>query len=121
MPIARYFVGSAYLGEVEVPHARSHAFFCATCGEIWARIVTPEGPTWCNCAPCASHSAALACESADFPGTLLGIFDRAALAPRLDWVRTLDYLPPDALQREFLLHLNILRKREQESQESTNG
>lgn len=103
MPRSSIFVGERYLGEIAYPqssplHIASHslAYFCSECGEIWARFVclredgTP-GRFFAHQGPCESHQ-----DSWSIPGTLLsGAMEQI-----------LDRLPPDALRREFTLHLS---------------
>lgn len=118
----QYFIHGSHLGEAQVPAdllglpPTSHAFFCSTCGEVWARIVSPAGPTYCHQIPCESHFPQFAAEGTQFPGSLLGVFISAKLAASMDWPRTLEYLPPAVLAREFQVHLTVLLR--QENQES---
>jgi hypothetical protein len=126
MTPAHYFIHQEYLGEAQIPEdgvglpPPGHAFFCSTCGDIWARIITGPGcTTYCHLTPCEKHTPRFAAEGTRFPGSLLGIFPDAGLAASMDWPRTLTYLPPAVLAWEFQVHLTVLQK--QERQESPNG
>jgi hypothetical protein len=53
--LAHFILGSRFLGTATWPDEFSHnerhepysrAFFCMTCGEVWARIVVNEGNAW---------------------------------------------------------------------------
>ena len=118
--IASFFVNDQYLGQSQVPDLAdySHAFFCSSCGNIWARIVVGNRLTYCHQVPCAAHQPTFPAEWTAFPGSLLGIFTEATLVPLMDKARTLDCLPPDALLREFQVHLNVLREQERQEQEA---
>lgn len=100
------FVGNRYLGSLSYDSGRadlrwhrcSYAFFCRQCGDVWGRLVMrnaageqqPFDPVVVSCE-----------QHADFwnlPGSLL--------ANHLEHL--LDSLPPEALVREFQIHIKEL-------------
>ena len=97
------FVGNKMLGEISYDSGRSdlrwhrcsYALFCRFCGEVWARIVMHDtGRVQQTFEPikiaCENHP-----DQWNIPGSLL--------ADHLEHL--LDSLPPEALIREFQLHL----------------
>ena len=58
---ALYFLGTRLLASAPVPATpsgaapHSEAYFCATCGSIWARVVIPDSPFTCHTVPCHLH------------------------------------------------------------------
>lgn len=76
------------------------AYFCQDCGEVWGRVVAQnergeQQSFRCIPAPCRQHR-----DPWDVPGTFL----RESFSTRLN------DLPPDALRREFFLHLNYFEQ-----------
>lgn len=110
MTKAVYFLGKNFIGSAELPPhhigSDSQAYFCSTCGDIWARIII-EGATYhlWN-VPCENHSRTGVPDWSATPGSLL-----IPTAYRLDrsscmfWAATLEILPIALLRREFHLHL----------------
>lgn len=103
-------VGEAHLGTIEYPdeagnlHVVSHsiAYFCFTCGDVWARLVSTgpsgkQGVFYPISLPCARHS-----DGWNLPGSLLGGMMEQILGD----------LPPDAVRREFNL---LMQKYERKS------
>ena len=81
-------------------HRCSYAFFCRHCGEIWARIVAnnSDGEQQAFCikeVACERHQ-----DYWNIPGSLL--------VDHLE--RLLNDLPPEAVRRELLVHLNHAAK-----------
>lgn len=100
------FVGNRLLGEISYDSGRpdlrwkrcSYAMFCKACGEIWARVVMNNSRGEQQSfdlihAACEHHP-----DPWDVPGTLL--------VNHLEYL--LDLLPPEALIREFQLHMKEL-------------
>lgn len=100
------YVGADFLGESpidpgdcpELGYRRGGtAYFCSQCGEIWGRLVLVglDGKIkWFDAldkVSCQRHS-----DQWNVPGSLLGGSRNEGY---------LNYLPPAALQREFLIHL----------------
>ncbi len=102
MPKGFILAGEAYLGEInytadtrDIWWWTSSAYFCPVCGEIWARIVmeTREGkqqPFSPKIVSCPQHP-----DPWNVPGSLLTGF----------MVDKFDALPPDAIKREFEIHM----------------
>lgn len=105
VPRAHYFIGQRYFGAASVhKQARSAAFFCRTCAEIWARIMV-DGATDCDLFQnaCEKHSNLEIWTHNQPPGsivptTYIHAIDAAAGSPLL-----LHNLPRELLLREFLL------------------
>ena len=99
------FVGNKMLGEIQYDSGRSdlrwhrcsYAMFCRHCGEVWARIVMHES---LRGEQQAFDPVIVACpKHPDYwnvPGSLL--------ANHLEYL--IDDLPPEAIKREFEIHLN---------------
>jgi len=100
------FVGNTLLGELNYDSGRadlgwhrcSYAYFCTNCGEVWARIVVQNSEG----RPCYFEPLKVACEKHqdqwNIPGSLL--------VGHLE--NLLDSLPPEAIIREFQIHLKEL-------------
>ena len=102
--MAHYFLGNRLLGSTSrvqtwdgIQPARSLAYFCPTCGEVWGRLVVAPSDEWLALsAPCARHPAWL--------GTVPGSFLRG-------WNPTgLAELPDELLPYEFDIHWTYLMK-----------
>ena len=98
-----FFVGKSHLGSRDLQNFRqcswrgnipveSWAYFCQSCGDIWARLIVEGGSnTQVRARPCPAHG----------DGTL-------ALLCKFEWWETelsADW-PIDALRRELLLELD---------------
>jgi hypothetical protein len=110
MPTALYFVQGKLLGQSEFlcrlpPH--SLAYFCPTCGEVWARIVVTEASYWSvEHVACEKHLPRGVPDWGKIPGTLCpSISSWKKDLSILWWGRALEHLPPAVLQREFDLTL----------------
>jgi ABC-type xylose transport system permease subunit len=114
--VAKWISGSSPIHSHWIPH--SEAYFCSTCGDIWARIWVKDQPFWVNHAPCARHHPVFAAEATAVPGSLLNspISTSALALPH--WANTLRYFPPALVEREFLLHLNFYLKEQANEQAS---
>jgi|SRR3990172_8434599 len=100
-----FFAGNSFLGEVsfdpgsasELGYPRGgRAFFCPDCGEVWGRIVLRDsrGQVYfqdIDRVACERHA-----DQWEIPGSLLG----GRLGDGF-----LAYLPPQALARELVVHL----------------
>lgn len=111
MPKQHFFIGSQYLGSctrslISTSYGafmpKSLAFFCPECGEVWARALV-DGVTFSiEYARCAKHPhpdlASPVGFPTHFPGSLWKDHQH----------QFTNALPPEVLQREFLIHLNYL-------------
>jgi len=86
------------------------AYFCPTCGVIWARAFVEEKALWhCLTAPCEQHEIRVACCWTLVPGSLVLEHRRGFLG---QWASAaeLQALPGELLARELQLHLNDYEK-----------
>lgn len=111
---AHYFIGSQLLasGPESLLGGGSHsqAYFCQTCGEIWARIVADSSPDhWdIDWAPCVKHIGTSALCLSRVPGTLAqGSTDQIST---MRHVAAVEWLPLPVLEREFHLMYEHLFK-----------
>lgn len=104
--IASVFVGDTCLGFLTYDSGRadlhwnrfSLAYFCQYCGDVWARIVAQDERDKQRPFEVITHSCEKHNDLWDVPGSLLvGRIERLFL----------DF-PPDAIRREFELHLKEL-------------
>ena len=106
---AMLFVGGDFLGEFEVdsgsPALRLRragvVYYCSWCGEIWGRLVLLDSrgqqlPFTLEQVSCDRHPFQW-----DVAGTLLGPVEGL-----------LESFPPDAVRREFVLHMNAALREE---------
>lgn len=112
MPRAHYFLGNGVVGTSVLPtHATgapdSVAYFCATCGEIWARILVEgsEGEWQLSNTPCAAHKPFGVSDWGQRPGSLVQSRMRIADHGPMMWAATLEALPLSLKNREVLLAL----------------
>jgi hypothetical protein len=102
---ALYFLGTRCLGESSVgPRWWNYAYFCETCGDIWARIIVSEPKGWnLSRSPCENHTSTTSDWWRDPPGSLIH-----NQFPPEDPTHPLALrnLPREALFREFILALN---------------
>lgn len=105
---AQYFIGRDYFGAAEIPgHSDSIAYFCATCGDIWGRILVDKQVFQIRNVPCANHKRTGVPDWGSHPGSLLitpGV--TSDMLGSMFWAAALNYLPERVLQREFQLHLS---------------
>ena len=100
MLTAQYYVRGKHMGqssrEMDLVHGRlrppdSLAYFCPTCGEVWAMVVVAGQQFRVWSMPCAKHPPPYRVVVA---GSMM-----------LDWDRVYnDALPHDVLRREVLIH-----------------
>ena len=92
------------------PSWNSTAYFCRSCGEIWARCVA--GPEWqIEQSPCPSHTPSGVADWNKIPGSLInGLISRDYLGT-FRWASAIESLPPALIEREFMLHLDYYEKR----------
>lgn len=111
MPTALYFIHGKLHGQSTFPcnfTPHSLAYFCPTCGEIWARIVIAEESYWSvEHVTCKKHRPQGVPDWGKIPGTLCASISswRKDLSV-MWWGRALEHLPPAILQREFELTLS---------------
>jgi hypothetical protein len=109
------------LGEsaLQANFGRHTAFFCATCGKIWARIHSDDPfSTWVvDQRPCEEHSPTGVYDWHTIPGSILSSGAVKDLTIMPDWARTLEHLPDAILQRELQAHLNHYDKQNGDSNE----
>jgi len=109
--VAHYFFGTKLLGtggfSVPVVGPGSSAYFCLTCGEVWARIVC-NGVGWeVLKVPCPKHKPSSVTDWREVPGSFLcGYKVVSDFMSVMDWPKALDKMPPEILRREFDLHMN---------------
>ena len=103
---ASYFIGERFFGTSSLfQGADSIAYFCSTCGDIWARIVAGEG--WqVEVVPCALHEPRTAIDWSKTPGSLINPFVTQRFVGAWAWAAVIEALPPEVLRHEFELHLN---------------
>lgn len=117
---AVYFLQGRLLGQSQFaaptpPH--SLAYFCSTCGEIWARIgVLGERPYWSiEHVVCEKHTPRGVPEWRGIPGGLCPNMDsRRSFLSTMWWGRALEHLPPAVLERELTLTLSHYERKLQE-------
>lgn len=103
MTLAHYYVHQQLIAQGLVPHnPHSLAYFCQSCGDIWARIVVEAAPIFDVTSRCCQrHVPQSASSWGEVPGTLC---QGAA-----EWISTataaaaLEYLPEPVLLREFII------------------
>jgi len=99
-----WLLGGRAIGarEFQAPLPDNVAFFCATCGELWGRITSPERTlTRVVCVPCERHEPRYVADWSAIPGSMVTTY------PEPYWNRayTLENAPRSILQRELTLHL----------------
>ena len=113
MSKALYFIHDQLMGVVDVPSLvyESHAFFCASCGDIWARIIVDGRLSYCHQVPCENHLPQFAAEWTDVPGSLIRYLPQV---PVMDWARDIQVLPIGVLHWEFKVHNAALQRQQHE-------
>lgn len=112
---ATYFIHNRPAGVADTadPLAESHAFFCTTCGDIWARIVVEGGrPTFVHQVACERHLPHFPSESL-YPGSLLATILPLESVAAHQRPRTLFFIPLEVLKWEFQVCDATLRRQEQ--------
>lgn len=103
----RYFVRDSFIDECMLDSSlapRSLAFFCRTCGDIWARTIVNNGDDWdVLTAPCEQHPGRIPADSDRTPGSMLYWGLTEANSAMMWWAGVIDFLPRAVLEREFLL------------------
>ncbi len=118
--VARYFLGNECLGESQIDtklaKPYSWAYFCSTCGEIWARVWV-EGAIWKIVQrPCEQHTWVGVWDCREHSGSLLDSALSMDFVGAYAWAIVLEYLPRSVLLRELLL---MLQKLENDNAEQT--
>ena len=98
-----YFLGTQLLASTAAQACNSHsqAYFCTTCGDIWARLITDDSPdhfdlrTVC----CEHHIPAGVPGCSEVPGTLCQ--GTLSTISTMRWIAALESLPLVVLEREF--------------------
>lgn len=109
--IARYFLGNECLGEsvieTKVGRPYSWAFFCSTCGELWARVWVEDSSVWKAIErPCEQHKGVGVWDIDECPGSLLNHITSKHVVGSYAWAIVLEHLPRGVLLRELLLMLH---------------
>jgi hypothetical protein len=89
----------------------SLAWFCQTCGDIWARaLVEGSEESWrISITPCARHVGVNGCDFTKIPGSITQGYSRDSLSV-LSWAQALDALPRALQNREVLCFINHLER-----------
>lgn len=111
MPVQTIFIKSQAYGQpvirgLELVHAQlqraeGRAWFCETCGEVWARAVVEGGVFRVLSAPCEDHLDSLM--NIRIPGSLLIPLEKEFN----------DSLPLELWRREFELHVRFFERQNQ--------
>lgn len=109
---ADYFVEGQHFGRSSIsadfpPH--SVAYFCRTCGEIWARILIEATTSqhWSiEFTPCSRHQPSCVLDWNTIPGTLLSSTHTKNLLAIPQWARAIEHLPHTAVLREAAILFN---------------
>ena len=114
----RYMVGGKVLAESPASPTRSYAYFCLSCGDVWARVWSTAGDSWQVIpAPCADHAATGVQDWGYMPGSLLHQQVKSVTLPAWAQCISLEHLPPAILAREVEIHIaNLERKAGQEDE-----
>lgn len=114
MPV-NYLLGQRLLASSPATASRSFAYFCTTCGEIWARAWSSTSAEWdVEVAPCTEHRPQGVADWGRIPGSLLHPRTRSADLPRWAQSISLEHLPPAVLRRELEVHLNYAERQLQD-------
>lgn len=106
-----YILGKSTIGmsrlnipAINKPH--SLAFFCSTCGKIWASILV-QGSESCwevYNRPCERHTPMMACEDHTHPpGSMVAYIPEASRVGSGSWAGTYDAMPFEVRKREARL------------------
>lgn len=116
---ASYFLGSRLLGVSSfttpncLPH--SEAFFCATCGDLWGRVLV-DGSAWSvHTIPCEKHAPTGVPDWGAVPGSFLPNRLFAETVSVMFWATVLEHLPPAVLARELEIAIRHFERRNQQS------
>ncbi len=102
---ALYEVGGLSAPSTLPASAASVAYFCLTCGEVWARIRV-AGASWrVRTTPCEAHAARGAAEMCSVPGSLVDQLVDERFFRLGDEATSLAALPPALRARELEVHL----------------
>lgn len=89
-------------------HAHSAAYFCSTCGGVWARIEVQPQCVWeVFSVPCRQHLPLAVFDYGKLPGSLTHWSVRKAFTTAMLWPATLDFFPLEVLVREFDLLVGV--------------
>ena len=116
---ATYFIKDEFFGTslIELPATtpagiipHSFAYFCGTCGEVWARIIANPSAWEVRQVPCELHRPSSVQDWSATPGSILTAFIHKNMTAVTGWAAALELLPPEIIQREFNLHLTRFEK-----------
>ena len=116
-PKAHYFFGSRVVASTTLPYhpyaSESLAFFCQTCGDLWARVLVEGGEErWLlSTIPCAKHKAVNAVDWWSVPGSLSQGWYRSNLSV-MSWAKAFDCLPLPLQNLEVFHFINHLERLE---------
>lgn len=116
MATLTYFINTKYFGKSDITHdSLSHniAYFCPSCGDIWARVVSDKSSYWhIETVSCEKHEPKGMAEWARIPGclSLPVFFEKKNLAVPF-WGRAIDVFPEAVLKRELTLLLDNYERR----------
>lgn len=111
---AKYYVEDEFLGEsvvetvVGLPH--SFAYFCTSCGRVWARIHANPDLWFPECVPCAKHRPKAVFDWEKQPGSILAYTWSKDFCGSMMWAAVMEFLPSKALVREFRIHHDNYRE-----------
>ena len=98
-----YFLGNRLLASCQVLNSPSHsqAYFCPSCGEIWARLVSEDSHAHFDLYTvyCEHHTPQGVPGWGEVPGTLCQ-GSRTTLST-MRWIAAIEELPLVVLEREF--------------------
>ncbi len=90
--------------------ACSLAYFCTTCGSVWARVTVASSPWRVTYTPCEAHEGVSALDFCSVPGSLIDqLVDRHSFRIG-ERVAAADYLPAALRGRELSVHLKYFYK-----------
>ncbi|MDE2097538.1 MAG: hypothetical protein KGL39_09855 [Patescibacteria group bacterium] len=111
---AQYFIGNRFFGESTILYTwaspESTAYFCRTCGEIWARIWVRETPWELRQVPCEKHLPVGVADWSSTPGSILHPLITKDFCGSPQWASTIEHLPETVIRREFFIHINQLQE-----------
>lgn len=109
MPAVHCYLGQAHLASWDIPaHSHSIAYFCQSCGEVWARLIAePLFDVEVIC--CPGHTPQAVRSWSRVPGALtLGDTDHLST---MSWAAAYDLFPEPVLLREFsILYEHALKE-----------
>lgn len=112
------YLASSHLESNFRPH--SMAYFCHSCGEVWARVSVSgdESPEYWEIvsSPCKQHRPTGVLDWTALPGSFLPESASLSLADMriVAWARAIEHLPEAVLKREFELTLEWYERKHQD-------